>query len=210
MSESETDSLYSKILERPIERVIKSCNVAYLPPKGEKGRRFLVYLLNGSYSLDIDKREVIDLNSEEPADSKTARLIAKYIALCESPPKKEEWVLIDRFQGGAQIGGEMSRRAIRPLLDAFGYDAAGFESACRIIGGKKEKLGGVSYSFEFFPRFRILIQLWPAELSSYREPTANFMFGSSATKFFTASDIVDASEIIVSAIIKGRQRRLTR
>lgn len=202
--------MYSKVLGRPIESIVKSCRVVYLPPKEGKGRRFLIYLLNGSYSLDIDRQEVLDLSSEKPAGNNITRLVLKYLAFCESPPKKEEWVLLDRFQGGAQAMGEMNRRAVRPLLEVFGHDAAGFDAACRAIGGRREKLGGVSYSFEFFPKFRILIQLWAADPSSYRKPTTNFMFGSSATRLFTGSDIADASEIMVSAIIKGRQRRISR
>jgi hypothetical protein len=95
---------------------------------------------------------------------------------------------------------------VRPLARIFGYDSERYESACRRLGGRRERLGGISYSFSFLPKIRILTQLWAGRREEYVEPKASLMFNYSARYFLSAEDMLLAGRIMVSAMASEARR----
>lgn len=204
------EELLSKVRERPIEEIVKSCQVVYLPAREGKPERFLINLLTKSYSLDLINGEVTDVVAEKPVDEKTTRLILKYLTYHGRLKGKTGWLGIDKVPSGQQLMGDMHRRAYRPLIETFGYEPQLFETACKLLDGIKEKLGGISFSFSFFPQFKILVQLWPGDRKTYTTPVTNMMFSDNIVETFNARDLVDASEILVSHLLKHKSRPASR
>lgn len=210
MDSEGVEELLRKIKERSIEQIVKSCQVVYLPAREGKRERFLVNLLTKSYSIDLTTGEAIDVIAEKKVDEKTTRLILKYLSFQVPKKGKIGWLGIDRFLGGQQVIGELNRKAYRPLIENFGYEPQLFETTCKLLDGKKEKLGGLSFSFLFFPQFKILLQLWPGYRKTYTSPAINLMFSETFIDTFNARDLVDASEILVTNLLKYKTRPVTR
>jgi len=206
MDGNELGELLNRIRERPVEQVVKSCQVVYLPPREGKPERFLVNLLTKSYSIDLSSGETKDVVAEKTVDEKTARLVLKYLTYQGHVKGKTGWLGIDKFPGGQQLMGDLHKKAYRPLIENFGYEPQIFEAACKLLDGTREKLGGVSYSFNFFPQFKILVQLWPGDRKTYTSPVTNMMFSDNILDVFTGRDLVDASEILVSHLLKHKSR----
>ncbi|MEM0444585.1 MAG: DUF3786 domain-containing protein [Nitrososphaerota archaeon] len=201
------DDLLAELRQRQPDHVVRVCHVVHLPPREGKGDRFLVNVLNGSYVLDLSSGMVTDAVTHKPPSSKLSQLIIKYLARYRGE-KPGDWVPLEKFPNGQAYAGEMMRRAYRPLIDHFGQDPQGFDASCKTIDGKKEKLGGLSYSFNIFPMMRLLLQLWSGYDRTYRPPTANMMFSSSYLSIFTAEEAVDSAEYLVLELIKVKKKGL--
>jgi hypothetical protein len=210
MDRNGLEELLSKVRERPAEQVVKFCQVVYLPAREGKPERFLVNLLTKSYSINLLTGEARDVVAEKAVDEKTTRLILKYLTYQGHVKGKTGWVGIEKLPGGQQVTGDLHKRAYRPLIESFGYEPQLFETACKLLDGVKEKLGGISYSFSFFPQFKILVQLWPGDRKTYTSPVTNLMFSDNVIDTFNARDLVDASEILVSHLVKHKSRPAAR
>jgi len=198
--------LLNKVRERPAEQIVKACQVVYLPAREGKPERFLINLLTKSYSIDLSTGEAKDVVAEKAVDEKITRLILKYLTYQGHLKGKTGWIGIEKFPGGQQLTGDLHKKAYRPLIESFGYEPQVFETACKLLDGFKEKLGGISYSFNFFPQFKILVQLWPGDRKTYTSPVTNMMYSDNIVEIFNAKDLVDASEILISHLLKHKSR----
>ena len=87
---------------------------------------------------------------------------------------------------------------IRPLTQLFGYDVEKFERASRMIGGKREKLGGVSFSYLFLPKVKFLFQIWAGDKRSFTQPAINISTSNTARNYLPTLPLVYACESIVN------------
>lgn len=202
-------AVFRELLKIEGEEVAKRCGVIFLSPsKPEKKRgRYVVNLLVKTYSVELDSEEVIDLVVGKEAPSEIAFLILKYLSSSAGASRKEDWIIFDDFPKGKFYKSYFIRYVLNPLARTFGYDPEKYELVCRRLGGKKEKLGGLSYSFTFLPRIRILTQLWRGGKEDYVAPTANMMFNFSARHFFSAEDLLLAGRVMIS-IMEAEAKKL--
>ncbi|RLE81039.1 MAG: hypothetical protein DRJ36_01715, partial [Thermoprotei archaeon] len=162
--EGEFAKAIRELLRRDGEEVAKRCGVVYLPPRPKKGHgRFIVNLLTKTYSVELDKREIVDLIAGREIRGEIALLIARYLCYSSGGGRKEDWIPYDQFPGSKRYRSLFDRYVIRPFARSFGYDPERYKAVCKRLGGKRERLGGLSYSFNFLPRVRILTQLWKAK-----------------------------------------------
>jgi hypothetical protein len=82
--------------------------------------------------------------------SRGAPVAGRWISFSELPDGK---FYTTAFQG--YTGGELAR--------TFHNDLASFERAAEKAGGKREELGGASYSFTALPRIRLLVVYWEGD-----------------------------------------------
>lgn len=195
-------ALFQELLKMDGGEVAKRCGVIFLPPsKPEKKQgRYVVNLLVKTYSVELDSREVIDLVAGKEAPGEIAFLILRYLSSSSGLGKKEDWMPFEEFPRAKFYKVYFAKHVLNPLARIFGYDPEKYEMVCRRLGGKKEKLGGLSYSFSFLPRIKILTQLWRGRKEDYVAPTANMMFNYSARHFLSAEDLLLAGRIMVSVM----------
>ena len=78
--EGEFAKAIRELLRRDGEEVAKRCGVVYLPPRPKKGHgRFIVNLLTKTYSVELDRREIVDLIAGREIRGEIALLIARYL-----------------------------------------------------------------------------------------------------------------------------------
>ncbi len=201
--------IYSKSIEEEIsialdslskcegEEVGKKCGVVFLKGSGKKGyKRFVVNVLNKTYSVELETREVLDLISGKPASKELALVIVRYLAYSSSGKASEGWVPYEKIPDSRKYLELFRKNVVRPFVRAFGSNPEKYELACRRIGGKKEKLGGISYSFYFLPKVQLLTQLWKGR-DEYSQPAANVSFNSSVKHYLNARDLLLTAKIMV-------------
>ena len=206
--EGEYARAINELLKRDGEEVAKKCGVIYLPPRSKRGRgRFIVNLLTKTYSVELDRQEIVDLIAGREIRGEIALLIARYLCYSSGGGRKEDWIPYDRFPGSKQYRSLFDRYVIRPFARSFGYDPERYKAVCKRLGGKRERLGGLSYSFNFLPRVRILTQLWKAKREDYIPPTANLSFNHSARYYLSVRDLFLAGRIMVE-LMEAEARKL--
>jgi len=199
-TEKDCKAAFQELLKKKGEEVAKRCGVIYLPPSkpGKKKGRYVVNLLIKTYSVELDTGEIIDLIAGKQAPIEIAFLILRYLSSSAGIGRKEDWVPFEDFPKARIYKSYFERYVIKPFARLFGYESEKYEMVCRKLGGKKERLGGLSYSFIFLPKVRILTQLWKGRSEDYVLPTANLMFNYSARHFLSTEDLLLAGRVMVS------------
>jgi hypothetical protein len=208
LSEEDCRRIFQDLERLDGDQVSRRCGVIFLghsKPGGRRGR-YIVNLLTRTYSIELDSQDVVDLIAGKAAPPETAYLILRYLSSMGGVGKKEDWTQFMDFPKGKLYRSYFDRYVVRPLARIFGYDSERYESACRRLGGRRERLGGISYSFSFLPKIRILTQLWAGRREEYVEPKASLMFNYSARYFLSAEDMLLAGRIMVSAMASEARR----
>lgn len=202
LSEDGCRRIFQDLVKLDGGQVAKRCGVVFIEPSkpGSRRGRYIVNLLTRTYSVELDSLEVVDLVAGKAAPLEIAYLILRYLTSTGGAGKKEDWTQFTDFPMGKLYKSYFDRYVIKPFTRIFGYDSEKYELACRRLGGKRERLGGISYSFNFLPRVRILTQLWAGKKEEYIEPRASLMFNYSARYFLSAEDMLLAGRIMVSAM----------
>ena len=197
------------LLKKDGEEIAKKCGVIYLPPRDSRRGygRFIVNLLTKTYSVELDREEIVDLIAGREIRGEIALLIARYLCYSSGGGRKEDWIPYDRFPGSKQYRSLFDRYVIRPFARSFGYEPERYESVCKRLGGRRERLGGLSYSFNFLPRVKILTQLWKAKKEDYIPPTANLSFNHSARYYLSVRDLFLAGRVMVE-LMEAEARKL--
>jgi len=192
--------IFQDLLKRNGDEVAKRCSVIFLPPSkpGKKKGRYVINLLVKTYSIELDTGEVIDLIAGKEAPNEIAFLILRYLSSSAGVGRKEDWIPYEEFPKAKRYKSYFDRYVLRPFSRIFGYEPEKYELVCRRLGGKREKLGGLSYSFTFLPRVRILTQLWRGRREDYVPPTTNLMFNYAARHYFSAVDLLLAGRVMIS------------
>jgi len=201
-SEKECRKLFQELSRKDEAEVAKRCGVIFLPPPkpGRRRGRYVVNLLTKTYSVELDAREVIDLIAGRAASPEASFLILKYLSSSGGAGRREYWTPFEEFPRGKLYRSYFERYVIKPFMRVFGYDSERYKLVCKRLGGRREKLGGLSYSFPFLPKVRILTQLWAGRRDEYVAPKANLMFNYSARYFLATEDLLLAGRLMVNSM----------
>ncbi|MEM0456509.1 MAG: DUF3786 domain-containing protein [Nitrososphaerota archaeon] len=199
----ETKKAFAELSQRNLDEVAKKCSVAYIPPRelNMKGR-FIITFLNRTYSLEVSEERVVDLLTDKLAPTIVQYIILKYLVTGDGTPLGTTWVNYKDIAGAVPYIREFEDFVLKRLAKKFGNMVDAYEYACKMLGGKREKLGGVSFSFVMLPRVRILCQLWAAEKQEYIPAVANISFSANSDRFLPARELGMASLLLVDMLEK--------
>ncbi|PUA34091.1 MAG: hypothetical protein B9J98_01545 [Candidatus Terraquivivens tikiterensis] len=200
---AETKKAFAELSQRNLDDVAKKCSVAYIPSReqGVKGR-FIITVFNRTYSVELSEECVVDLLTDKPAPKNVQYIIVKYLITGDGTPLGTGWVNYRDVVGAAPYVKEFEDFVLRRLANRFGNAVEVYEYACKVLGGKKEKLGGVSFSFSVLPRVRILCQLWAAEKQDYVPAVANVSFSMNSDRFLPARELGMVALLLVDMLEK--------
>jgi hypothetical protein len=131
-------------------------------------------------------------------------LIIHYLIFAGPQPLSGESVSFREIPGGGSIYySNFQKRAIDPLVKAFGNQPAAFATAAGALGGVPEKYGTVSSTLLAFPLVPVTYVLWrgDAELPA----SGSILFDASVAGFLPVEDIVLAGSAGVYKLI-GQSR----
>ncbi len=93
-----------------------------------------------------------------------------------------------------------TKRVLKPLQNAFGYDKYAFLEAGLALGGKKEEYGDTSFTLFAFPKVAMTFILWEGDEEF--PPSAKALFDPSITGYLPLEDIVVIAKLAASRILK--------
>ncbi len=204
---AETKRTFAELSQRNLEDIARKCAVAYIPPRepSVKGR-FIITVFNRTYSVEISEERIVDLLTDKPASIDIHYIVIKYLITGDGTPLGTRWINYRDIVGAAPYVKEFEELVLRRLVKRFGNVVDAYEYACKILNGKKEKLGGVSFSFLILPRVRILCQLWAAERQEYMPAVANVSFSMYSDRFLPARELGMAALLLVDMLEKGASK----
>ena len=206
--DEELKCAFSELSKKDGEEISKKCGVVFLPPRkpNRKQGRYIVNLLTKTYSVEIEGRKVVDLISGKQASPELALVMVRYLGFSTGGRPRDDWVPYDKFPGSKPYLSLFDRNVLRPFARFFGYKPERYEAACKRLGGKRERLGGLSFSFLFLPKVKLLTQIWKARKEDYTPPAANISFNHSARHYLSARDLLLAGQFMVQ-FLEAEARR---
>ena len=189
------------------KEVSRKCEVAYLPPREGKGPRYLVNVLDLTYCFNLADGTAEEVVKKEPADPGFSVVIAKYLANQVKFEPQKGWVGIEKFVNAHAYHSDYVRKVLRPMIEAFGTKADLFTQSAVATGGRREKLGGISFSFKFFPRLLTLVQLWPSSDTVLGRAEVSIKFSPHAVQYLEGREAMTIAEFLVKRLLHNRTRR---
>lgn len=189
------------------KEVSRKCEVAYLPPKEGKGPRYLINVLDLTYCFHLNDGTAEEVVRNEAAERELSVVMAKYLINQVHVEFEKGWVGIERFANVQPYHGEYVRRVLRPLSEAFGSRSELFVQSAFATGGRRERLGGISFSFKFFPKLLALVQLWPSDESGLRRAEVSVKLSPHAVRYLDGKEAVTVSEFLVRRLLHNRTSR---
>ncbi len=174
---------FDKLLSQDHVATMKRCEVVYLSGRGSGAGRYIVNVLKKTYTVELDNRKVVDLTTGREAGEKLAYVLLEYLLGEGGAGVQEGWQSIETITSQPSYRYYYQKFVVRPLEKLFGYDRESFESVSRSLGGKKEKLGGTAYSFQFLPKVKALVQIWVGDTAEMTKPRINTSFNTGARLF---------------------------
>lgn len=98
-----------------------------------------------------------------------------------------------------------TKRVLKPLQNAFGYDKYTFLEGGLALGGKKEEYGDASFTLFAFPKVPITLILWEGDEEF--PSSAKALFDPSITGYLPLEDIVVIAKLAVSRILKTAHKQ---
>ena len=97
--------------------------------------------------------------------------------------------------------GPYAGRVLGRLTRAFGVDGAGFEEACRAVGGVLEPMGDFGFRVMLLPR----VPAWALYFRGDRElgPSARLLYDANVDRFLSVEDVVVGSELLARRLAGG-------
>ncbi|GBC72263.1 hypothetical protein HRbin03_00090 [archaeon HR03] len=188
--------------------VMKKCDVVFLRGDGAKPSRYIVNVLNKTFTVELDEGKVVDLMTGKDAGEKLSYVILEYL-LGEGAAGQDSWQPLDTLLKTSAYLSYYQKTVLNPLLKTFGNQALLFEESSRMLGGKREKLGGTAYSFTFLPKVRLLIQVWFGDETEMRKTSINASYNMSAAKFLKPTPLLIAFEILTTLLTKTIKKQKT-
>ncbi len=132
-----------------------------------------------------------------------AKIVAlHYLNAAKSAPPTGRQITFQDLEGGRVYFPAFLRRTIIPLLDAFGENLEGFETAGLKAGGIKSSIGDHSLSFQAFPFVSIAFVLWKGD--DEFPASGSVIFDSSIANYLSTEDIAVLCNMVALRIIKNK------
>lgn len=122
-------------------------------------------------------------------------LILHYLTDSTGQPLTNELISFKELPGGDIYNGPFYNRSIRPFLSLFGNKTDLFKKAAVQLGGCKQSLGDLSYTFKVLPKVPVTVVLWEGD--DEFPASANILFDKAAADYLATEDYAVLSSLLV-------------
>ena len=129
--------------------------------------------------VDTNGYIVTDTDGSE-LDAFRQSLVLTYLDEADGGPPAERWVTFRDLPNGSFYNQAFQRYAPDRLVARWGLEPAGFDVACRALGGRPIDLGDAAYAFTVLPRIDMAAVYWlgdedfPSRASLHFDANAHF------------------------------------
>jgi hypothetical protein len=167
------------------ERCAKS-GAVFEKSGGEEGLIKLLFL-NQTCEIRTPRMEIGYAGSEEEVPIWAKILIIHYLNRSKGLPLSGQWVTFRQVPGGSGYYPAYVKRALNPLVKAFGSNLKLLIDAARQFGGWEVKQGDAGVTIQAFPHVPLTFIIWKGDEEF--PPAANILFDSTITENLSTEDI---------------------
>ncbi len=180
-----------KLSRQPFETILKRSGF-----KAVAADTLEVPFLNRVYRLTYPQFEFEDpAENEREIPLQEQVLILHYLAADEIPPVSGHWVSYREISGASFYFGAFVKRAIDPLKNVFGHDAAGLSRAAEKLQMKKIDSGDVGFELRVLPAVPLQLVLWTGDDEFPAE--ANILFDQTIGRILSPEDVAWLAGMLV-------------
>jgi len=167
---------------------------------------YSVRYLNKNYSINATTGEVNLHGSNDEVPVTVGVLLLHYLINSGNKPLTGNMISFRDLKNGAAIYyPAFHKRAVTPLVKAFGSDPHKLFECSEILNGEKEKYGSASVTIRVLPMVPVTYVLWEGDEEF--ETSGNILFDSSVEKFLSAEDIVYAGSFGVYELMRLKREK---
>lgn len=128
-------------------------------------------------------------------------LLLHYLVTTDGAAIAAKWIAFRNLPGGLGYEPAFRRRANQRVVQRFGTDLGGFETAARLLGGEPLRFGDASFLFRTLPRVWLAVVLHLADDEFPAD--ASVLFDGAASHHLPTEDLAVLGGMLVNRLIKS-------
>jgi hypothetical protein len=137
----------------------------------------------------------------EEASLYNSIIMLHYLNTADGTPLTGQWIAFRHLPGGDIYIGPFQNRAVTPFLKTFGDRPTDFKKAAAGLGGKEQKISGISMVIPVLPRIPLCFTIWPGD--EEMPASANILFDQAAASYLPTEDYAH-----LPALVNGAMKNL--
>jgi hypothetical protein len=129
-------------------------------------------------------------------------LILHYFNTAKGTPPTGRSVTFRELPAGPVYFPTYTKRAIKPVVDAFAKEPARLVAAARSLGGRKGEMGDASAVIDAFPNVAITYVLWAGD--EELPPQGNILYDANIPDYLPTEDITVLTESITWRMVRSQ------
>ena len=189
---------WDKLKKRNVDELCKLSLAHVYHPEG-----LLLHFLNKDILLDMENRSIhrLNVNKREKIENPFLELIILVYLLNVSSDNTGEDIISVRDLKNAQFFKGPHELQTAPVLDLYGNNLEGFQSAAESLGGKSLDMADASYMLLPFPKIPLYYLLWVGD--DEFEPNISILFDRSIEKHLSADAIWGLVDLVSNYLLSG-------
>jgi len=176
------------------------CRNSGARPETTGDRLFIVLeYLGKTYRIKHPEVEIFPVEGSTPVPLRDKLLMLHYLNRANGTPLSGRLITYQELPEGIAYAGNFKKRAIKPLLEAFGSRMElMLQAGERLFGAARSDAGDVSVVINAFPRLPVTLVLWQGDEELAAD--GNILFDSSIPGYLSPEDITVLCETITRAL----------
>jgi hypothetical protein len=164
-------------------------------------RRITFPFLARQHSIRLPEIDIVVSGSSEPVQLRDKLLILHYFNTSKGTPPTGKPVTFRELPAGPVYFPTYTKRAIKPIVDAFGKEPERMVAAAVRLGGRKGDLGDASAIIGVFPRVAITYVLWAGD--EELPPQGNILYDANIPDYLPTEDITVLTESVTWRMVRS-------
>jgi hypothetical protein len=182
-----------------IERQCQKCGADY--QRQDSSEIITLSYLNRPCQITLPTVLAIFSDTGDEIPLREKLLILHYFINAKGIPLSHKVISFKELAGVKNYFRTFHKRAIQPLLNAFGTEPQKLVEAGKLFGGQKADYGDAAVTIDAFDRVPITYVLWQSDEEF--PPEGNVMYDSTVTDYLPNEDIIVLSEILAWKLVKS-------
>jgi hypothetical protein len=168
-------------------------------------RAVLLAYLGREHVITLPDACINTVDGGLPAALRDKLLILHYFNTARGTPPSGRAVTFRELPAGPVYFPTYTKRAIKPIADAFGKDPQRLVAAGARLGGRKGVTGDASVVIDAFPRVSITYVLWGGD--EELPPQGNILYDANLPDYLPTEDITVLTESITWKMVRSEDGR---
>lgn len=162
----------------------------------------LLQYLGNTHMITLPEITVVMEANPQPVALRDKLLILHYFNTAKGTPSTGRAVTFRELPAGPVYFPTYTKRAIRPIVDAFAKEPARLVAAAQKLGGRKGEMGDASAVIDAFPHVAITYVLWGGDEELPAQ--GNILYDANISDYLPTEDITVLTESITWRLVRSQ------